>query len=395
MTDTHDHQSLSNLQLLMLARLSCSKGATQDELAAAVEEVAPPDGPRSAREHAETTLAVLRAHALVTSPAPTARTAHPASKLTAKGRDVLRAAFGLDAEPDWTAAKARYLPALALGISAASEQASELGQIDKLTLAVLRQQFNVTQASTIIQLCDALIARALGFTGSVTLLRLRAHVLACGVGLESKVTSQDELERFARRVATRSLESDGDGKRPLRQALGRRWAYRVAGSPEMVPGPRPVSMPAKQTPLPLHVVPGHPPVQRTSPSSSETSSTAGASSPPAGPTVTPADMLLNLVRETIPRIGADGRFGDEKVFVSAIWQHLEDDGRLADWSLDRFKRWLVKANSDQLLDLARADAQGDMDSRLVEESEIVDRGATFHFVVDRQALISGRGLHAR
>ncbi len=106
-------------------------------------------------------------------------------------------------------------------------------------------------------------------------------------------------------------------------------------------------------------------------------------------------MLLTLVRETIPRIGADGRFGDEKVFVSAIWQHLEDDGRLADWSLDRFKRWLVTANRDQLLDLARADAQGDMDSRLVEESEIVDRGATFHFVVDRQALTAGRGLHAR
>jgi hypothetical protein len=395
MTDTHDRQSLSNLQLLMLARLSCSKGATQDELAAAVEEVAPPDGPRSAREHAETTLAVLRAHALVTSPAPTARTPHPASKLTAKGSDVLRAAFGVDAAPSWRAVRDRYLPALALGIPIGSEQVSKFFSTEAVRLAVLRQHLGIVQAATTIRLCDALIARALGFSGPVTLLRLRAHVLASEFGLEAKVTSTKDLEGLAVRAASKSLEPESDGRRPLRQALGRRWAYRVAGSSELVSGPLPVSVPAKQTPLPLHVVPGLPQIQRASPAPSDTSSTAGASSPPAGPTVTPADMLLNLVRETIPRIGADGRFGDEKVFVSAIWQHLEDDGRLADWSLDRFKRWLVKANSDQLLDLARADAQGDMDSRLVEESEIVDRGATFHFVVDRQALISGRGLHAR
>lgn len=398
MTDMHDRQSLSNLQLLVLARLSCFKGATHGELAAALEDVAPPEGSRSAREHAEATLAVLRAHALVTSPAPTARTPHPASKLTVKGRDALRAAFGLDAVPNWQSVRDRHLPALALGIAIGSEDASKLGQMDELTLTVLRKHFNIAQASTVIRLCDALIGRALGFTGPITMLRLRAHVLARELGLEVKVASTKDLEALATRVASRSLEPAGDGKRPLRQVLGRRWVYRITGSPELVPGPRPVITPAGQSPLVPHVVPSPPAAQRASTPPSDTSTTAGTSSPPTlppRPTATPADMLLNLIRETIPRIGPDGRFGDEKVFVSAIWQHLEDDGRLADWSLDRFKRWLVKANSDQLLDLARADAQGDMDSRLVEESEIVDRGATFHFVVDRQALLSGRGLHAR
>ncbi len=395
MTDMHNDQSLSNLQVLVLARLSCSKGATQDELVATVEDIAPPDGPHSAREHAEASLAMLRDRALVTSSAQTARTSHPALKLTAKGREALRVAFGLDAAPNWKSVRDRYLPALALEIPIASENANKLGHMDELTLTVLRQHFNIAQASTVIRLCDALIARALGFTGPVTLLRLRAHVLARELGLEPKATSTKDLEGLATRVASRSLEPAGDGKRPLRQVLGRRWVYRVTGSPELVPGPRPVITSSKQTPLPLHVVPSLPLVQRASAPPPETSPFTEAPSRPTGPTATPADMLLTLVRETIPRIGADGRFGDEKVFVSAIWQYLEDDGRLSDWSLDRFKRWLVKANSDQLLDLARADAQGDMDSRLVEESEIVDRGATFHFVVDRQALTAGRGLHAR
>jgi hypothetical protein len=372
MTDMHDRQSPSNLQLLVLARLSCSKGATEDEVGAAVAEVAPPDGPYSAHEYAEAALDVLRRRSLVTSAKPTTRTPHPPLKLTAEGRDVLRAAFGLDTAPNWQAMRDRYLPALALGISIGSEQASKLGQIDELTLAVLRQHFNIAQASTTIRLCDALIARALGFTGPVTLLRLRAHVLARELGLEPKVTSTKDLEVLAGRVAIKSLEPANDGKRPLRQALGRRWVYRVMGSPEVVPGPRPVIVSSNQTPLPLHALPSFPLVQHAPGSSPPAFPGPAAPAHAPGPTATPADMLLTLVREAIPRIGAAGRFGDEKVFVSAIWQHLEDDGRLTDWSLDRFKRWLVTANRDQLLDLARADAQGDMDSRLVEESEIGD-----------------------
>lgn len=395
MTDMHDRQSLSNLQLLVLARLSCSKGATEAELAAAVAEVAPPDGPRSAHELTEEALTVLRRRSLATSPQPTKKTPCPASKLTADGRDVLRAAFSVDTAPRWQTVRTRYLPALALGIPVKSEQAGKLGTTEDLTIAVLRQHFNIAQASTIIGLCDALIARALGFTGAVTLPRLRAHVLAREVGLEPKVTSTKDLEALALRVAAKSLEPEGDGKRPLRQALGRCWVYRAIGSSVMVPGPRPVVVSSNQAPLPLQPVSSISAVPHGSVPPAGGSPTYAAPTRSLGAAATPADMLLNLVRETIPRIGADGRFGDEKVFVSAIWQHLEDDGRLADWSLDRFKRWLVTANRDQLLDLARADAQGDMDSRLVEESEIVDRGATFHFVVDRQALGSGRGLHAR
>jgi hypothetical protein len=83
------------------------------------------------------------------------------------------------------------------------------------------------------------------------------------------------------------------------------------------------------------------------------------------------------------------------VFVSALWHRIERDNRLPDLSLDRFKSWLVTANREQLLDLARADLVGAMDPKLVKDSEIQDLGATFHFVVDRRANGAGQGHHAR
>jgi hypothetical protein len=109
------------------------------------------------------------------------------------------------------------------------------------------------------------------------------------------------------------------------------------------------------------------------------------------------DKLLDVVRETIPRVGADGRYGSEKVFVSAIWRSIEQERRLADMSLDHFKRWLVGANRDGWLVLARADLVGAMDRKLVSESEIEDRGATFHFVLDQRnaAPVSRQGSHAQ
>jgi len=107
------------------------------------------------------------------------------------------------------------------------------------------------------------------------------------------------------------------------------------------------------------------------------------------------EALLEVLRETLPRVGSDGRFGSEKVFVSAIWRSLERDRRLSDLSLDRFKRWLVSANRDGWLVLARADLIGAMDPRQVAESEIEDRGATFHFVLDQRlgAPAAHRGNH--
>jgi hypothetical protein len=197
----------------------------------------------------------------------------------------------------------------------------------------------------------------------------------------------------------------GDGKHPLLQVLGRRWAYRAVATPVAASSPVATASPpaipiSQQTVLPIHA--GAKPAPAAHAVGGSSASTTPATVKPIsanGPRGTPpeavsADTLLSLVREAIPRIGSDGRFGPEKVFVSALWRYIEDDGRLPDLSLDRFKRWLVTANRDQLIDLVRADSQGDMDGRLLEESEIRDLGATFHFVVDRQ-MATSRGYHAR
>ncbi len=49
-------------------------------------------------------------------------------------------------------------------------------------------------------------------------------------------------------------------------------------------------------------------------------------------------------------------------------------------TLDDFKKKLLEANRRGLLTLMRADLVGAMDPAEVAQSEINDRGATFHFV---------------
>jgi hypothetical protein len=389
----YDRQQLSNIELLVLARLSCSEGANADELIATLQEVAPPVEIQSGRDYAVQALDELQRRSLATQPKPTKRTPNPRSHITEDGKRALRIAFGSIRGPIWRAVRQR-IPVLGLEMSR-SDQPSKRRRIDEVTLALLRKHFGIAQASTTAALCDALIAKKLGLAEPATLLCMRAHVLAHDLGIDHTVSSTKDLDSLAKHAANEIEKKSVDGTPSFRQVLGQRWAYRVNGAPTIVSGPRPAAELPKQAPLPLHVVPSSQAVQRSPATASDARPSATAPTRSTGPTATPADMLLTLVREAIPQIGANGRFGDEKVFVSAIWQHLEDDGRLANWSLDRFKRWLVTANRDQLIDLARADAQGDMDSRLVEESEIVDRGATFHFVVDRQALLAARGLHAR
>jgi hypothetical protein len=57
----------------------------------------------------------------------------------------------------------------------------------------------------------------------------------------------------------------------------------------------------------------------------------------------------------------------------------------------------VRANRDGWLILVRADLVGAMDAKLVADSEIEDRGATFHFVLDPRwaAAASERRTHVR
>ena len=349
MTHARDDHSLSRLELVVLARLSSPKPPSERELGDAVLDLAlPGESPARAREAAVEVLAALRGRALVSEQRRT---------LTEDGGRALRAALGLGRTPTWLEVRDLHLPALALGVAPGSKQVTEtLRKTDSIAAAVLRARFAIDEAPTVPAVCDALVAEALGLPpGPLTLARIRTHVLAGRAGVEPKGTPVE----LAVRVAAATVRARRADKRSLTRALGRRWVYEVS-KPAAPPPPMPPSPPSPPLPTPR----SSPPVQ------------------PAPPVT--AEALLAVVRETIPRVGAEGRFGAEKVFVSAIWRGLERDRRLADLSLDRFKRWLVTANRDGWLVLARADLVGAMDARLVSESEIEDQGDTFHFVLDQR-----------
>jgi hypothetical protein len=97
------------------------------------------------------------------------------------------------------------------------------------------------------------------------------------------------------------------------------------------------------------------------------------------PAVAQARSPMEVVRDAVTKVRGPGRFGDRKVFVSALWDRVGDELGI---SLAEFKRWLVAQHQAGALRLARADLVAAMDPELVERSEIRDRIAEFHFVVD-------------
>lgn len=397
MTNAGSEVLLSRLELVVLARLSSAKPPSAKDLGDAVHAFAlVAESPAHAREAAVEALGHLHQRGLVADlkaprkrtpgPTPTRRSRTkpppppaPGRVLTDSGRRVLCAALKLENAPGWGKIREAHLPALALGLQPGSEDARRtLEDASTIATAVLRTELGVTRASTVTALSDALIAEALGLPpGPITLSRIRAHVLARRAGVEAK----GDPEQVAARLAAKALRARGADKRSMTRALAQRW---VSTLPEAHGGrPTPPSIATS------------PPVSRTQVAASPAELQVSTAPLPAQPVT--GEALLVMVRDAIPTIGADGRFGPEKVFVSAIWHRLERNGRVHDFSLDRFKQWLVAANRDRLLDLARADLVGAMDPRLVAESEIEDLGSTFHFVLDRRVLTleSERRIHAR
>jgi len=120
---------------------------------------------------------------------------------------------------------------------------------------------------------------------------------------------------------------------------------------------------------------------------------------PAAVTPVPAfvaprlDDFSQIVLQALPgirqHIGASGRpagrFGDDKVFIAAVWRQIKGDPRLGGMTMDQFKRNLIRAQRNRMLNLARADLVGAMDGAEVAQSEIEDLGASFHFVLDPNA----------
>lgn len=114
---------------------------------------------------------------------------------------------------------------------------------------------------------------------------------------------------------------------------------------------------------------------------------------PAARTSGPIDpvVLLAAVRAALPNVPTEGRYGNDNVFVSALWEAVAP--QFPGLTLPAFKKWLVAANRAQQIVMARADMVDDMPAKLVDASEIDDLGAHFHFVLDRKAQVGRPSVH--
>lgn len=98
-----------------------------------------------------------------------------------------------------------------------------------------------------------------------------------------------------------------------------------------------------------------------------------------------APAVRKAMREVAPETSSAGRtmgrLGD-KVFIGPLWRALATTPGYETLTLDRFKRQLLDANRSGTLILARIDVAGAVDPVEYRESEISDRGSTFHAVID-------------
>jgi hypothetical protein len=397
MAQSRDESPPSRIELVVLACLSQSKPPSDAELGDVVQQLAlPSESAEVARQRAVELVAGLVRRAWVTGDDGARRVAQPKSsprKLTESGKRVLRNAFHLPQTPTWAQVRDKHLPALAIGIPPGSELARKACTETGLTAAVLCERFGVHDAFTPSAVCDALVANALGMApGKLTMDRIRAHVLLRGIGKHVQnvpsVDGKGGVNKAAVWIA-RDLVGASGTKDKMSRMLGLKW---VCGDPELAGVGSKHRATGELAPAAIGAPPPPPPA---GPPVAPLRDLSTKPAPPDRRLPLPAPNLLEVVREAIPRIGAEGRFG-EKVYVSAIWRTIERDRKAGELSFDTFKHWLVTANRDGWLVLARADLIGAMDAKQVTESEIHDRGATFHFVLDQRngAPLSQRESHA-
>lgn len=273
-----------------------------------------------------------RLAALVAAGALTRRPLQP----TERGRDQLRRELGVAHVPTWDEVRDRIVPGRALGLPRVTA--------DDLQAEIFARLLG-RAPDAMGRMVDDVVASELGLGGKPTLARIRAHLLARRLKLDTRADEPKDVIARAVSVAMKTQRADA---RTLRPALVRRW---LAEEPVLGDGPPATEPPAAPGP------------------------------PPAVPWT--EATLISAVPEVIARIAPPGRFGDDKVFVAALWRQLRDSRRFPGLTLDELKTHLVAASQQRQLTLARADLVGAMDPAELAASEIRVRSATFHFVVDR------------
>lgn len=279
----------------------------------------------------EETLAALQAEGLVD---PSGR---KGLALTREGRSRALSALGVERlakGTTWKQLKRTHLVARSLGLASTPDTLARLRDADGLRAVLVQKQLGLPAPGTrsLAQLRDALCWKALGVETErpFTLAAVQALLLGRVAQSSREVSAPQALQQLAARgVGARRMDPDN-----LRLAALRSWLF-----PVVEPAP--------------------------------------AAAPPASPL--PAEDNLHAFAERVlhaARTATNGRFGEDRVFISHIWRAMQGSG------LDErtFKNQLLQANQKRLLSLSRADMVELMDPADVAASEIRHLGATFHFI---------------
>jgi len=281
----------------------------------------------------------------------------------------------------WQPLAERVLPGLALGIAADEGKLhARLAGCDAWAAAIAGRTLALWvdgPPPSLPALCDTLAWRELGLAGKPERCPPAIRALFVQRQLHSDAGPP---ERLVRLLAAREVGAPRADLRALREALVRCWLAGRTLGPSRSPSPvDDVPGAAGSThdagPRPADSVPGDageaPEARRPADS---VPSDAGEA-----PEAQPASFASDVMRAA----GAthEGRFGDRKVFVSAVWHELRGDPRWSELTLDEFKARLVAAHRAGELVLARADLVAAMDPELVAASQIMADGASFHFIV--------------
>ncbi len=272
------------------------------------------------------------------------RKAAPRFATTADGRRRALEALGvaeLRPKTTWAAIRKTYLPAAALGLPASGESAFKAMGSDPIVRAVLlRRQFGLPTAEVpkLDDAIDALAWKLIGFEGVSRKFDAKA-VKAALLNRELGDGRAADFKKAAARLVARNAGARRDDGKELRDAILRAWVG-VANA--------------------------------------EDEADTSIEAPPTLPALAPG-VLAERVKAAA-RDCPTGRYGDHKVFIAHVWDHLRAQPDFSAMTLDDFKHALAEANNLRLVDLARADLVQAMDPDEVSRSEVRYLGATFHFI---------------
>ncbi|MEM9457465.1 MAG: hypothetical protein AAGF11_25010 [Myxococcota bacterium] len=329
---------------------------------------------------------------------------------TPKGLERLRRALNVKQLPGtWSKIWRALVPALALDLP--GTRWADLDRADKLRARLIRQwsDLPLQETPTLTQAVDAEIWRSLGLpeTGRLTLGKLRRAVLERSLETALRAKSLDSA-KAGQLLATAAAGTTTRNIDMIQRALVGRWlfeapAYEARTDPSSAPEPRPVSKPVTRRPdhRPAIRPPAAPstpsapsapsapstpsaPSAPSAPSTSSTPSTPSTPSTSSTPSTPSASSLpLNAWAQRVRALAEatpEGRYGDERIFIAAVWRTSRAEPSPLCSSLPAFKARLLEANRVGLLRLHRADLVGAADKALVRESELRHLNATFHLI---------------